>query len=201
VAVRQVVRLVDDVDGSVAAETVHFGIDGVSYEVDLSAANAAELRGLLRRYVAAGRRAVATAAAADRPSPELGQAGPAARAEPAGLTPAAAEGPPAAAAVRAVAAVPASAVPASAVPASAVPAAAAPAGVAPGSVPPARVPPAPEAPAAAAPVPAGGPAPAAPARPVLEWAAPPSAEPEPHPAPAGRGEVAGVRFSDQPAAN
>jgi hypothetical protein len=69
VSIRQVVRLVDDLDGSVAAETVHFGIDGVSYKLDLSTANAAELRGLLGRYVAAGRRIAAQPAAAPRAHP------------------------------------------------------------------------------------------------------------------------------------
>lgn len=39
------VALIDDVDGeSVADETVEFGIDGVSYEIDLSTANAKKLR-------------------------------------------------------------------------------------------------------------------------------------------------------------
>lgn len=55
VAVQTVVQFVDDLDGGEAAETVLFGLDGVGYEVDLSAANAAALRTLLRRYVAAAR--------------------------------------------------------------------------------------------------------------------------------------------------
>ena len=36
--------LVDDLDGTEATETVTFGLDGVSYEIDLSAANATRLR-------------------------------------------------------------------------------------------------------------------------------------------------------------
>lgn len=36
--------LEDDIDGSEAAETVSFALDGVSYEIDLSEANAAKLR-------------------------------------------------------------------------------------------------------------------------------------------------------------
>jgi hypothetical protein len=44
VAVRRVVRFVDDLDGSAATETVWFGLDEVGYEVDLSAVNAATLR-------------------------------------------------------------------------------------------------------------------------------------------------------------
>ena len=34
------VSLVDDIDGSEADETVEFGLDGVNYEIDLSAENA-----------------------------------------------------------------------------------------------------------------------------------------------------------------
>jgi Lsr2 len=51
------VTLVDDLDGSEAAETVTFGLDGRSYEVDLSAANAAKLRDAIAPFVAAARRA------------------------------------------------------------------------------------------------------------------------------------------------
>jgi Lsr2 len=48
--------LVDDLDGSDAAGTVTFGIDSVTYEIDLSADHAAELRDCLAQYVAHGRR-------------------------------------------------------------------------------------------------------------------------------------------------
>ena len=51
------VTLVDDFDGEGAAdETVEFGLDGVSYEIDLSSKNAAKLRGDLKQWVDAGRR-------------------------------------------------------------------------------------------------------------------------------------------------
>src|ERR1700682_3037940 len=51
------VTLVDDFDGSGAAdETVEFGLDGVTYEIDLSTKNAAKLRSDLKQWVAAGRR-------------------------------------------------------------------------------------------------------------------------------------------------
>jgi hypothetical protein len=50
------VLLVDDIDGGVATETVTFGIDGGSYEIDLSANNAAMLRSALADYVAHARR-------------------------------------------------------------------------------------------------------------------------------------------------
>ncbi|WP_258804492.1 histone-like nucleoid-structuring protein Lsr2 [Pseudarthrobacter sp. NS4] len=49
--------LVDDLDGGSADENVKFGLDGVNYEIDLSAANAAELRSSLERFVAAARKA------------------------------------------------------------------------------------------------------------------------------------------------
>jgi Lsr2 len=50
------VVLVDDLDGNDAEETVTFGLDGVDYEIDLSADNAAELRKTLGRYIDAGRK-------------------------------------------------------------------------------------------------------------------------------------------------
>jgi hypothetical protein len=51
------VVLVDDLDGSTAAETVSFGLDGRSYELDLSTDNAAKLRDALAPFAAAARRA------------------------------------------------------------------------------------------------------------------------------------------------
>ena len=51
------VRLVDDLDGETADETVEFGIDGRSYEIDLSKDNAGRLRDVLADFVAAARRA------------------------------------------------------------------------------------------------------------------------------------------------
>ncbi|WP_406639224.1 Lsr2 family protein [Amycolatopsis sp. WGS_07] len=53
---KHVVSLVDDIDGSDADETVPFGLDGVKYEIDLSADNAAELRDALAQYVEHARR-------------------------------------------------------------------------------------------------------------------------------------------------
>ena len=50
------ITLEDDLDGGEAAETVSFGLDGKTYEIDLSDKNAAALREALARYVAAGRR-------------------------------------------------------------------------------------------------------------------------------------------------
>ena len=51
------VSLVDDIDGSEADETVQFALDGVTYEIDLSAENAEELRDALAPYIEHARRA------------------------------------------------------------------------------------------------------------------------------------------------
>lgn len=48
--------LVDDIDGGPAAETVSFGLDGVSYELDLSKKNAEAFRDSMATYVGSGRR-------------------------------------------------------------------------------------------------------------------------------------------------
>lgn len=50
------VLLVDDLDGGEADETVTFALDGKTYEIDLTTANADKLRGLLDPYVKSGRR-------------------------------------------------------------------------------------------------------------------------------------------------
>jgi len=50
------VVLVDDLDGADADETVKFGLDGVSYEIDLTSAHAGELREALALYVGHARR-------------------------------------------------------------------------------------------------------------------------------------------------
>lgn len=51
------VTLVDDFDGSGPAdETVEFSIDGVSYEIDLSAKNAQKIRDDFKQWIDAGRR-------------------------------------------------------------------------------------------------------------------------------------------------
>ena len=55
-AQRVVVTISDDIDGGEAEETVVFGLDGKSYEIDLNAANAKKLRKSLAPFVAAGRR-------------------------------------------------------------------------------------------------------------------------------------------------
>ncbi|MDL4774041.1 MULTISPECIES: histone-like nucleoid-structuring protein Lsr2 [Thermomonosporaceae] len=51
------VLLVDDLDGGEADETVAFSIDGASYEIDLSGANAKKLRDSLQPFVEKSRKA------------------------------------------------------------------------------------------------------------------------------------------------
>lgn len=48
--------LVDDMTGEAADETVRFGLDGVEFEIDLSANNAGVLRDILADYANAGRK-------------------------------------------------------------------------------------------------------------------------------------------------
>jgi Lsr2 len=50
------VRLVDDIDGNEADETLEFGIDGKNYEIDLSKENAGKLREALAQFVGSARR-------------------------------------------------------------------------------------------------------------------------------------------------
>ncbi len=50
------VILVDDIDGGEAEETVSFALDGISYEIDLSADNAAQLRDAFASWVGHARR-------------------------------------------------------------------------------------------------------------------------------------------------
>jgi hypothetical protein len=58
VAQKVLVQLIDDLDGTVAedAETVQFALDGVQYEIDLKAENAAKLRDGLKDFVEKARR-------------------------------------------------------------------------------------------------------------------------------------------------
>lgn len=50
------VELVDDLDGSSAAETVGFALDGTTYEIDLNKRNAKALRKSMETYLEAARR-------------------------------------------------------------------------------------------------------------------------------------------------
>lgn len=58
------ILLVDDIDGGTAVETVTFSLDGNSYEIDLSAQNAAALREAMARYIGHAQRTGRTKAAA-----------------------------------------------------------------------------------------------------------------------------------------
>lgn len=55
-AQKTIVLVEDDLSGGAADESVTFALDGVSYEIDLSEANARSLRDVLASYIAAGRR-------------------------------------------------------------------------------------------------------------------------------------------------
>ncbi|SEA23472.1 Lsr2 protein [Bowdeniella nasicola] len=48
--------LIDDIDGSEASETVRFGLDGVTYEIDLNDQHAGELRESLNGWIEKARR-------------------------------------------------------------------------------------------------------------------------------------------------
>lgn len=60
--------LIDDVDGGEGAETVTFALDGVTYEIDLSNANAAALRDAMASWVGHGRRLTGRSSGAGRAS-------------------------------------------------------------------------------------------------------------------------------------
>lgn len=64
------ILLIDDVDGGEADETVTFGVDGVTYEIDLSTDKADKLRESLAPYLSAGRR---TGGRSGKPSPRAGK--------------------------------------------------------------------------------------------------------------------------------
>ena len=69
------VTLVDDLDNSAAAETVEFGLDGASYEIDLNDKNAKKLRDALANYVANARRVDGGRRSAVRARPARGRGG------------------------------------------------------------------------------------------------------------------------------
>lgn len=56
-AQKTVVTLLDDLDGSEATQTVLFGLEGRSYEIDLNEANSEKFRAALAPYVGAARKA------------------------------------------------------------------------------------------------------------------------------------------------
>lgn len=64
------VLLLDDVDGKEAAETVTFGLDGVDYEIDLSADNAQALREGLASWIGHARKSGGRGAARSSAAPK-----------------------------------------------------------------------------------------------------------------------------------
>jgi Lsr2 len=50
------VSLIDDIDGTTADETVTFGLDGATYEIDLTSKHAKQLRTSLEKFTARARR-------------------------------------------------------------------------------------------------------------------------------------------------
>lgn len=50
-----IVKLTDDIDGGDAEETVHFSLDGKSYEIDVNATNGAQLRAAIKPFIDKGR--------------------------------------------------------------------------------------------------------------------------------------------------
>src|SRR5688572_10018342 len=72
-----VIELIDDLDGSEATETVRFALDGSAYDIDLAGQNADELRGILARFVHAGRKAEESRTST-KPTPAVRRLSPAA---------------------------------------------------------------------------------------------------------------------------
>jgi hypothetical protein len=67
VAKETVTKLIDDLDGGEAHETVKFALDGHSYEIDLSSKNASKLRTALAPYLdSAKRTSIRTATSSGR---------------------------------------------------------------------------------------------------------------------------------------
>lgn len=71
------ILLIDDIDGSDADETVTFGLDGTTYEIDLTTARATELRETLAPYVGHARKVTGRSGGGRRSSTT--QSGPSAR--------------------------------------------------------------------------------------------------------------------------
>jgi hypothetical protein len=69
-----ITKLVDDLDGGVAHETVKFGLDGHQYEIDLSTKNAKKLRSELATFVEHGNRVSTRAAIPSRGGRRTGSA-------------------------------------------------------------------------------------------------------------------------------
>lgn len=53
---KTIIELIDDIDGSKAASTVNFSLEGVNYEIDLSEENVEKIHAEFARWIAAARR-------------------------------------------------------------------------------------------------------------------------------------------------
>jgi hypothetical protein len=80
-AQKVLVQFVDDLDGSSSEDvaTVQFGLDGVSYEIDLNAANAERLRKIYAEHVTAARRTGGRLKPGTRPGGSAARSGEAAQ--------------------------------------------------------------------------------------------------------------------------
>ena len=66
-AIKTITILEDDLDGTEAEETITFTIDGVTYEIDLNATHAEELRTAIAPYAKAGRKTKGSTRRSKRP--------------------------------------------------------------------------------------------------------------------------------------
>lgn len=74
-------KLIDDIDGTTAAETVSFALDGTNYEIDVTKKNAKALRSDLEKWTSHARKARGKGRAANRRNaPRLASQAPAIRA-------------------------------------------------------------------------------------------------------------------------
>jgi hypothetical protein len=74
-AQKTVITMTDDIDGSEATETVTFGIDGSSFEIDLNEAHAEDLREVLAPFMSVARRQGGGRAAARSSAPAKPRSG------------------------------------------------------------------------------------------------------------------------------
>jgi hypothetical protein len=66
---RQIIEtIIDDIDGGEASETVAFGLDGTTYEIDLNDKNAAALRKALDKFIGSARKVRAGSSRRSAPS-------------------------------------------------------------------------------------------------------------------------------------
>lgn len=65
--------MIDDIDGTTAAQTMEFALDGVTYEIDVSEANASGLRESLAMWVSHARRVGGRKKASTQPAGRSGR--------------------------------------------------------------------------------------------------------------------------------